>query len=125
MGNLNINSSNREYDDLFFHDIDHMPEKVTIASGEGELTRGTLLGKVTADGKYRLSVDTESDGSQVPEAILAEDVDATSADVDNVVIYLTGAFNVEKITFGGAHDQANTRDVLRDKNIFLRQPVTN
>lgn len=61
-------------------------ETVTIASGNGKLFAGTVLGKITASGKYKPYDNDATDGSQTAAAILVYDVDATSADVAAVVI---------------------------------------
>jgi hypothetical protein len=63
------------------NDRDTVTRVRTIASGAGVLPRGALLGKITATGKYILSLAAAADGSQVPDAILLEPVDATAADV--------------------------------------------
>lgn len=61
-------------------------ETVTIASGNGKLFAGTVLGKITASGKYKPYDNDATDGTQTAAAILVYDVDATSADVAAVVI---------------------------------------
>ncbi len=53
---------------------------VTIVSGQGLLKIGTVLGVITASGKYAASPATGADGSQVAVAVLAENADATVAD---------------------------------------------
>lgn len=78
-------------------------ETVTIASGEGVLKAGAVLGKITASGKYAWYDNAASDGTQAAAAVLFGEVDATSADVKAVVhvrhaevfadrlVYITGA----------------------------------
>ncbi len=61
-------------------------ETVTILSGSGVLLAGTVLGKVTATGKYRPYDDNNTDGSEVAAAILIYDTDATSADKPAAVL---------------------------------------
>lgn len=59
-------------------------DKVTIEggfTGAVALYAGTVLGKITATGKYTISPNTGSDGSQTAVAILWEDVDPTDGDV--------------------------------------------
>lgn len=68
-------------------DGDLSRETVTVVSGSGKLNAGTVLGKITASGKYKPYDDNNSDGSEVAAAILVYDVDATSADVAAVVIF--------------------------------------
>lgn len=95
---------------------------VTIASGQN-LTRGALLGKITASGKYVLSLAAAIDGSQTPVAILAEDVDATGGDKSGIV-YISGDFNENAITYGTGHTADSVRAGLRDLNIYLHKPTS-
>ncbi len=95
---------------------------VTIASGQN-LTRGALLGKITASGKYVLSLAAAADGSQTPVAILAEDVDATGGDKSGIV-YVSGDFNENAITYGTGHTADSVRAGLRDLNIYIHKPVS-
>lgn len=62
-------------------------ETVVIVTGSGKLEAGTVLGRITASGKYKPYDDNNTDGSEVAAAILIYDVDATSADVTAVVIF--------------------------------------
>lgn len=96
--------------------------KVTLISGQN-LARGALLGKITASGKYTLSLAASSDGSEVPNAILAEDVNAAAGDAD-AMIYTSGDFNELRIIYGTGHTAASTREGLRDLSIFLSKPVS-
>ena len=61
-------------------------DKVTLEGGGSSGTdiyyAGSVLGQITASGKYKLSANTGSDGSQVAVAILWDDyVDTTDGDV--------------------------------------------
>ncbi len=95
---------------------------VTVASGAGSLARGTVLGKITASGKYTKVNSAASDGSQVPDVILAEDVDATGADKD-AIVYRTGLFNRGALVFGGTDTADTHEEALRDKGIFLTAQI--
>jgi hypothetical protein len=96
--------------------------RVTVLSGQN-LVRGTLLGRITASGKYVKSLSASSDGSQVPAAILANDTDASAADVGHVLIYTSGEFNERRVIFGTAHTADTTRDALRARGIHLKDSV--
>jgi len=91
----------------------------TIA-GEQTLPRGAVLGRVTASGEYVLSDDGAADGSEVPRAILVDEVDTTGGAVA-MPVYLTGEFNQDALTFGGNHDAASAFEPLREVGIFLTQ----
>jgi hypothetical protein len=94
--------------------------KITIDTGV--LVRGTVIGKITSGGKYIKSLSAAADGSQTPDAILAEDVDATSADVE-AMAYFTGDFDALAITLGTAHTVASVTEGLRVKGIHLITPA--
>lgn len=91
----------------------------SIVLDTGNLSRGALLGRITATGKWVLSAAAAADGSQVPRAILAEDTDASAAD-QTTIAYFTGEFNSTAMTFGAGHTAASTLDALRDAGIFLK-----
>lgn len=61
-------------------------DNIVVATGSGVLAPGTILGKVTATGKYKPSAATGTDGSEVAVAILGYPVDATTADVPVMAI---------------------------------------
>jgi len=67
----------------------------TLKSGNN-LTRGAVLGKVTASGKYKAYDADATDGSQSIAGILVDDTDATSAD-KVCSIYTFGNFNIEAL----------------------------
>jgi hypothetical protein len=94
-----------------------LSRKVTILSGQN-LVRGAVLGKVTASGKYVLSLSGSSDGSEVPDAILAMDTDASGGDKE-AMAFFTGRFNESALTLGASHTAASIREGLRVKGIHL------
>ena len=94
---------------------------VTIITGQN-LTRGAVLGKITASGKYNLSLSAAVDGSQTPDLVLAEDCDATAADTQ-ALAYERGDFNANALTLGTAHTVASIRDGLRAKGITILPAV--
>lgn len=64
-------------------------EPITIVSGSGIVKAGTVLGKITATGKYAPSPNASTagkEGAETANAIAAYEVDATSADVATVGI---------------------------------------
>lgn len=92
--------------------------QITVASGAGVLTKGTLMGKITSGGKFIKSLAAASDGSETPVCILAEACDASSADVTTNA-YFAGYFLEAGMTFGTGHTATNTRDALQAKGIFM------
>lgn len=97
-------------------------QKITLISGQ-DLSRGALLGKITASGKYTLSLSASSDGSEVPDMILVEDTDASGGDVVTVA-YSRGDFDERAVTFGTAHTADSVRETLRGKGIVLVPSVS-
>lgn len=105
-------------DKLF--DRETITRKVILDAGN--LKRGALLGQITAGGKYILSLSAASDGSQVPDAILLHDADASAGDQE-VIVAIRGRFASAGITFGESHTAASVDSVLRDKNIYLESII--
>jgi hypothetical protein len=91
-------------------------DKVTIIAGQN-LVRGAVLGKITASGKYNLSLSAAVDGSQVPDRILAHDVNAV-ADTE-AITYRTVRVNDNALTLGAAHTVASITEGLRAKGIHI------
>jgi len=114
-----VTSTSTTRDNLISGAFPLVTKKVTIASGEN-VVRGTLMGKITASGKYVKSLAASADGSQNPNAILVRSVDATAEDKKGE-IYLTGQINKEKVIFGTGHTAASTEEALRDLGIFLEE----
>lgn len=95
----------------------------TITGGKA-YKRGTVLGVVTASGGYQLSVKTATDGSEVPSAILVDNVDATAGDVQGGV-YLMGEFNGHRIIIDNSWTVETVAQALRPSSIFIRDVVKN
>lgn len=108
-------------DRLLAGDSPQVPRKITVLSGQ-VLARGAVLGKITASGKYILSLSAAVDGSQTPDLILADAVDATGGD-KQAVAWATGEFNEFALVIGTAHTADSIREGLRIKGIHLI-PVT-
>lgn len=99
-------------------------EKVTLTdiSSTGALVRGTVLGQVTADSKFGICLNGSADGSEVARAILAKDADPSSGDVE-AMIFRTGQFNQDRLTFGTGTTIANSRESLANQGILLVDPT--
>lgn len=57
---------------------------------------GTVLGKVTADGKYKIAVQTASDGSNVAAAIVLDNQSIPATTDTKVVVYTKGPLEVSR-----------------------------
>lgn len=80
----------------------------TLASGSGAVIVGTVLGQVTASGKFKPLAPAASDGTQTAAAVILQYSDATSADqsvvnlkrraqvVLQALVWLTGITDTQK-----------------------------
>lgn len=87
-------------------------EVLTIRSGAGKLSAGTVLGKVAADSKYIASPNAETvgfEGAETATAILGYEVDATSADVDAVCITDDAEVKDPMLVFAATVDDSTKR----------------
>lgn len=57
---------------------------------------GTVLGKVTANGKYKIAVQTAVDGSQTAAAIVINDYSIAAATDTKVLVLIKGPAEVSK-----------------------------
>ena len=95
---------------------------LTNLGGTGALARGTVLGMVTADGRYGISLSAAVDGSQTPRAVLLADADPSGGDVTATILE-TGVVNAGRLTIGAAHTAASITEPLRALGIFVRSAV--
>lgn len=79
-----------------------------IASGSGALKAGTVLGKITASGKYTLLDPDGEDGSETAAAILWEGCDATDTDVTRTLTLRDTEVHADVL-----HWKAGTTDVQK------------
>lgn len=97
----------------------------TIADGASDFVVGDGFDITVApgSGKYKLSATAATDGSNVPDLVLAHDVDATAEDKE-AMAYYAGHFNANAVTLGTGHTVASTLEGLRLKGIHLITPVS-
>lgn len=94
-------------------------EEVTIVAGAGVLPTGTVMGKISASGKYKRHVNGAGDGTQTAVAVLLNAVDASGgSDVNGVLV--TG--NAEIVALSLSWD-ASVNDNTK-KNAALAQLAT-
>lgn len=119
MSDPSFSSATSVQDELIAGELDRVTETVTLITGENR-TRGAVLGKITASGKWKLSAAAAVDGSEVPRAVLVKDCDATAADKD-CSIYRTGEFSEAKLILGAGHTIASIREQLAAVGIFVKK----
>lgn len=71
-------------------------EVVTFNGLAGDLKIGTVLGKVTAGGKYKVAVQSAVDGSQNFGGLLLEDVTVVGATDKKVLVMTRGPASISK-----------------------------
>lgn len=92
---------------------------LTVLTGQGILTRGTVIGIITASSKGKFVNSTSNDGSQIADCILTDDIDTSAGDVVTTA-YISGQFNRKALKFGGTDTAATHEATLRTKGIFLK-----
>ncbi len=98
----------------------------TIADGAADFIAGdrfTITVTAVAIEKYKLSASASTDGSQTPDAVLAEATDASGGDKETMA-YFDGAFNEDRVVLGAGHTAASIREGLRNKGIHLVKPLS-
>jgi hypothetical protein len=92
----------------------------TIADGATDFVAGDAF-SITVSAvteKYLKSLAAATDGSQVPDAVLAEDCDASGGDAE-ALAYDRGDFAESALTLGTGHTVDSIREGLRVKGITL------
>ncbi len=92
-------------------------------TGGAYYKRGSVLGLITATGKYTLSASAAADGSQTPVEILADDVDTSGGDQLGGT-YVMGEFDENAVVLGAGITLAAARTALELKNIYLKSAIT-
>ncbi|MDQ2764581.1 MAG: head decoration protein [Pseudomonadota bacterium] len=110
-------------DQLIGGDMKIVTDTRTILAGAAIYKRGTVLGAVTASGKLTPALAASADGSQVPYAILVDDVDVTAGDALGGV-YLQGEFNQNAVILGTGITLAGAKAALETRKIYLKAPVS-
>lgn len=104
---------------LFADDVEYTHVTGLLLDQNADLKRGTVLGRITASGKWTVSASAAADGSQIPRGVLAYDVPDPGADF-SVAIYDQGSFVSEKLIYGTGHTAATVEAALRANSIPIR-----
>ena len=90
---------------------------------------GTVLGKVTASGKYVVAKETAVDGSKVPAAVVIEDKSVAATTDTKVLTIVRGNAILSKgalvldATYNDAAKKQAVYDALEAKNILVNETV--
>lgn len=100
-----------------------------IEAGQ-KLKAGSVLGRMTANGKCVLCAKTAADGaapiadgSEKPVRILSMDVDTTDGE-RTATVYVTGAFLKTGLILGKGHSIESVKDDLELRSIYLEDPAS-
>ena len=105
------------------HNSGYSREEIIIASGAGKVLTGTVIGKVTASGKYKPVTVGASDGSQTAAGILLNSVDATSVDAPAVGIIRDAIVVQQGLLYGADVDTAAERLAVQNGLRALNPPI--
>ena len=101
---------------------DYTRETITVASGT--LTPGTVLGKITASGKYAAYDPNATDGTETAVAVLWGKADASAGDAPAVAVVRGPAIvNRFDLVFAGTPSDPEidaAHAALRDAGILVR-----
>lgn len=105
------------------HVKDFSREQIVVISGAGKVDSGTVLGKITASGKYKPVTVAASDGSQNAAGILLVAVDATSADAAAVLIAREAIVVYQGLKYGADIDTSAERIAVHAQLRALNPPI--
>lgn len=89
-----------------YPDVTYTRETITVGTA-ANLAAGTVLGKITATGKYVQVNLAAEDGSQNVAGILIRDAAAAESDVESLAITMGPAIATDKIIYPSGATDAN------------------
>lgn len=84
-------------------------EEVTIAAAAGAMVAGTVVGKITASGKYVAYDNGAADGSEVAAGVLYRGVADSAADQQAVIIARLAEVKEDELTGLDANGKADLK----------------
>lgn len=95
-------------------DYAYCRKEVTVNDTAGTLAIGTVLGRVTATGKYKRAVETASDGSKVGAAIVVSAKTIAGTTDTAVLCIVRGPAGVNKsgLVYDASYDNDTKKNVL-------------
>lgn len=102
---------------------------VTVNDAAATLVPGSVLGKVTATGKYKVAVQTAVDGSEVADAIVMQEIAVPATTDTKVLVLIKGPAIVSKAglvldaTYNTAGELAAVYAALEAKGIACNDAV--
>jgi hypothetical protein len=117
-----ITEGRRSSDWLKEYRHDYSVEEVIIAAGSGLVESGTVLGRVTASGKYKPVTVAATDGSQTAAGILMNAVNAI-ADKPAVIVAREAKVAHQALRYGADVDTAAERAAIHAALGALNPPI--
>ncbi len=108
-------------DNLFAGTFSIVTEEETILLGQN-VTRKTVMGKITSSGKLIIVNSSNSDGSEAAYCIMAENIDASLADKPGIV-YKSGEFSQKELIFGGTDVFTDHKEAMRSLGMYLKDAL--
>ena len=102
---------------------------VIVNDAASTLVPGSVLGKVTATGKYKVAVQTAADGSEVADAIVMQEIAVPATTDTKVLVLIKGPAIVSKAglvldaTYNTAGELAAVYAALEAKGIACNDAV--
>lgn len=88
----------------------------------GDKTTVTAAADVS-NGEYYAVDSSKNDGTQIPRAVLIEDVTVPNGSTGKAVVAFSGEFNISKLSFGSTDTWATHFDAMRDRCMFVKEIV--
>lgn len=95
---------------------------ITVNDSAATLKVGTVLGKVTATGKYKVAKETAVDGSKVAAAIVIQETAVAGSTDTKVLVLVSGAAIVSKagLILDATYDNDTKKGVIYSDLAALR-----
>ena len=95
---------------------------ITVNDSAATLKVGTVLGKVTATGKYKVAKETATDGSKVAAAIVIQETAVAGSTDTKVLVLASGAAIVSKagLILDATYDNDTKKGVIYSDLAALR-----
>jgi len=115
---MSVTESNHDGEFILSESAGHRSRKnVTIVSGQ-DLAAGTVVGKITATGKYKAYDDDNGDGSEAAAGILVCAVDATDGDLPGVIIDRDAEVKDDLLTWATSNDSTDITNGTADLELL-------
>jgi len=88
-------------------------DEVTVASGQN-LALGTVVGKVTSTGKYKILAPSATDGTKTAAGFMVADCDASTGDTKGVIVARDAIVNNENLVWPGGITAGQKTTALAD-----------